>query len=88
MLWGKKLRVYNDHKKYTTALITLNKPHTLDFIKKNRITSAEELVQKLKEEMLSFDKQAEFKGKFPSKWIPSNFQVIEEEFSEAIIYSF
>ena len=75
--------IYNDHKKYTTALITLNKPHTLDFIKKNRITSAEELVQKLKEEMLSFDKQAEFKGKFPSKWIPSNFQVIEEEFSEA-----
>jgi long-chain acyl-CoA synthetase len=75
--------IYNDHKKYTTALITLNKAHTLDFIKENKITSAEELVSKLKEELLSFDKQPEFKGKFPAKWIPSNFQIIEEEFSEA-----
>jgi long-chain acyl-CoA synthetase len=75
--------IYNDHKKYTTALITLNKAHTLDFIKENKITSAKELVSKLKEELLSFDKQPEFKGKFPAKWIPSNFQIIEEEFSEA-----
>lgn len=75
--------IYNDHKKYTTALITLNKVHTLDFIKENKIASAEELVSKLKEELLSFDQQLEFKGKFPTKWIPSNFQVIEEEFSEA-----
>ncbi len=74
--------IYNDHKKYTTALITLNKPHTLDFIKENEITSAEQLIKKLKEEILAFDKQPEFKGKFPSKWIPSQFQIIQEEFSE------
>ncbi len=75
--------IYNDHKKYTTALITLHKPHVIEFIKRKKISSAEELSQKLKKEMLAFDGQPEFKGKFPSKWIPSNFQVIEEEFSEA-----
>lgn len=75
--------IYNDHKKYTTALITLHKPHVIEFIKRKKISSAEELSQILKKEMLAFDGQPEFKGKFPSKWIPSNFQVIEEEFSEA-----
>lgn len=75
--------IYNDHKKSTTALLTLNKQHVLELIKERQITSYEELVQKIKEEMLLFDKQIEFKGKFPSKWIPSNFQIIEEEFTEA-----
>ena len=32
--------------------------------------------------MLLFSEQSEFKDKFPIKWIPSNFQVIAEEFSE------
>ena len=78
-----QIMIYNDHKKYTTALITLNKLHVTDFLKKHSILSAEVLLQKIREEMLTFSQQPEFKGKFPAKWIPTNFQILEEEFSEA-----
>ncbi len=78
-----QIMIYNDHKKYTTALITLNKVHVMDFIKTHNIVTAKVLLQKLKKEMLAFNQQMEFKGKFPSKWIPTNFQILEEEFSEA-----
>lgn len=77
-----QVMIYNDHKKYTTALVTLNKMHVMDFIKKHKILDAEVLVAKLKEELHAFKKLREFNGKFPSKWIPSNFQILEEEFSE------
>lgn len=74
--------IYNDHKKYTTALITLNKPLIKTQLKKNTWNSAEELLGDLKKEMLLFTKQPEFADKFPVKWIPSNFQIVPEEFSE------
>ena len=51
-------------------------------IKKENVKTYEELNKLLKEEMLLFSKQIEFKDKFPGKWIPSNFQVIKEAFSE------
>ena len=74
--------IYNDHKKLTTALLTLNSPAIKESLIKHKIDSAEELNSRLKKEMLSFTKEPEFIGKFPSKWIPSNFQIIAEEFSE------
>ena len=74
--------IYNDHKKFTTALITLNSAWIKKILVKEGLNTAAELNQRLKEEMLRFTKQAEFKDKFPVKWIPSNFQVLEEEFSE------
>lgn len=75
--------IYNDHKKNTTALITLNKSKVEDLIKKNVINSHEEILSRTEQEINKFKQQTEFKGKFPEKWIPSNFQIIEEEFSES-----
>ncbi|NOQ91606.1 MAG: AMP-binding protein [Flavobacteriaceae bacterium] len=77
-----QIMIYNDHKKYTTALLTLNKTSVSEWIKKENVQVSDEINQKIKTEMLLFNKQAEFKGKFPSKWIPSNFQIVEEGFSE------
>jgi len=77
-----QIMIYNDHKKYTTALLTLNKATLTNWIKKENIENPDEILKKIKSEMLLFNKQPEFKGKFPSKWIPSNFQIIEEDFSE------
>lgn len=77
-----QIMIYNDHQKYTTALITLNKKATEELIQKEQIKTYEELNKQLRVEMLRFEQQKEFKGKFPGKWIPSNFQVIAEEFSE------
>ncbi len=74
--------IYNDHKKFTTALVTLNKAEVEELIKKENISSAEQMTQRVKEEVLAFNKQVEFKGKFPEKWIPSQIQIIEEDFSE------
>ncbi len=74
--------IYNDHKKYTTALVTLDTKQTAQWAKKHHIKSAEDLLQKIKKEMLIFNQSPEFKGKFPEKWIPSQFQIIEEAFTE------
>ncbi|MEN8186273.1 MAG: AMP-binding protein, partial [Bacteroidota bacterium] len=74
--------IYNDHKKYTTALVTLDQNKVKEWIKENKVSSYEGLVKEIKKEMLVFNKQTEFKGKFPTKWIPSQFQVIEKDFSE------
>ena len=75
--------IYNDHKKFTTALVTLNKAVVSDWIKKNKVSDSQIILDKVKSEVLAFKNQKEFKNKFPDKWIPSNFQIIEEEFSEA-----
>ncbi len=77
-----QIMIYNDHQKFTSALITLNKKAVEELIKKEQITTFGELNKGLKQEMLLFSKQKEFKDKFPGKWIPSNFQIIREEFSE------
>lgn len=77
-----QVMIYNDHKKNTTALITLDRNNTLEWIKKENISSKEHILQKLKDEMLLFNSQVEFKDKFPKKWIPANFQIIAEDFSE------
>jgi long-chain acyl-CoA synthetase len=78
-----QVMIYNDHKKFTTALLTLDQKSVSDWIRRNAIGSYEEIVIKVKKELLLFEKQKEYKGKFPKKWIPSNFQIVEEEFSEA-----
>ena len=77
-----QIMIYNDHQKYTTALITLNKNSVQELILKEGIHTYEPLNKHLKNEILLFSKQVEFKDKFPGKWIPSNFQIIAEEFSE------
>lgn len=77
-----QVMIYNDHQKYTTALVTLQKKALEDSIKTEGITDHKSLNDFLKKDLLAFGSQKEFKGKFPGKWIPSNFQIIEEEFSE------
>jgi long-chain acyl-CoA synthetase len=77
-----QVMIYNDHQKYTTGLITLNKKAVEELIDKEGIKSYSVLNKALKDQLLLFSKQVEFKDKFPGKWIPSNFQIIPEEFSE------
>lgn len=76
-----QIMIYNDHKKFTSALLTLNKNEVQRRISEDKI-SPEDLLLNLKSEVHAFEQMKEFKGKFPSKWIPSSFQILEEEFSE------
>lgn len=75
--------IYNDHHKYTISLITLNHTKIAQMIKDEVVESYDHLMKIIKKELHAFNNEIEFKNKFPKKWIPSNFQIIEEEFSEA-----
>ncbi len=74
-----QVMIYNDHKKFTTVLVTLNQKNISDWIRKEHIGSYEEVLRKVNLEISFFEDQKEYRGKFPKKWIPSNFQIIEEE---------
>ena len=78
-----QVMIYNDHRKFTTALLTLNHKSVLDWIRGNYIDSYEEIAKKIKAELIRFENQNEYQGKFPKKWIPSNFQIVQEDFSES-----
>ncbi len=78
-----QIMIYNNQNKYTSALLTLNQVSVKNWIRKENIKTSEEILKKIKTEMLLFTDQPEFKGKFPSKWVPAQFQIMEEEFSEA-----
>ncbi len=78
-----QVMIYNDHKKYTTALVTVNKEAVIELVKNENLKQAEEIIRRIKQELQNFKNELEFKDKFPEKWIPTNFQIIGEEFSEA-----
>ncbi len=74
--------IYNDHKKFTTAIITLNNKKVKEFIRKNNINDVEMLMQAIKKSFYKFKTEPEFINKFPEKWIPSVFRIVAEPFSE------
>ena len=78
-----QIMIYNDHRKFTTALMTLNVKAVEELVRLKGYKTLPEVNRMLMEEMLSFLQLPEFRDKFPVKWIPSNFQVIAEEFSES-----
>ena len=78
----KQTMIYNDHKKYTSALITIDEKKLKEKITLDNIQKDEEILHMLKNELHALKQQKEFIGQFPEKWIPSAFQIIPEEFSE------
>ncbi len=74
--------IYNDHKKYTTALITLNETEIQKLIRNSKINSEEKLLKIIEKDFNQFKSSPEFKNRFPKKWLPSSFIIIEEQFSE------
>ncbi len=77
-----QVMLYNDHKKITTALITLNNEKVSNLINKKNITQASELINEINSSLHNFKNHHSFKNKFPKKWIPSTYRIIEEPFSE------
>ncbi len=74
--------LYNDHCKNTTAIITLETAKIKSFVQKNNIKSEEQLLEEIKKSFYIFKQQNEYKNSFPNKWIPSNFRIVDEHFSE------
>jgi len=74
--------VHNNQRKFTSAVITLDDLNVKSLIKKNGITSAEELYKEIENEVKSFKQDRVYKTKFPSKWMPSLFFIAPEVFTE------
>lgn len=71
--------VFNEQKKYTTAVITLS-PEKLKHLKDLHRHEALSLV---KNEVAAFKNDPAYSGQFPSKWVPSYFYIAPEPFTES-----
>ncbi len=77
-----QVMIYNDHKKFTTAIVTLDTAKVKEFIHNNHIADEESLMKAIKKSFYKFKYEADFANKFPEKWIPSVFRIVEEPFTE------
>jgi len=77
-----QVMVYNDHRKFTTAIVTLDIPNVKKLIKEKHITDEEVLMKEIKNSFYQFKYEKDYVNKFPEKWIPSVFSIVEEPFSE------
>ena len=77
-----QVMIYNDHKRYTTAIVTLDKLKVREWSKKNEINDLKVLMKDIKNSFYKFKTEQEYRNKFPEKWIPSIFRIVEEDFSE------
>lgn len=76
-----QIMVWCDHRKYATALVTLDERKVKNLIEGKSITNPEELLKTLVEEFYRFKTDPKAK-KVQSAWIPAVFQILEEPFSE------
>jgi long-chain acyl-CoA synthetase len=74
--------VYNDMRKYTTALVTLDAPKVARYVEKHKVADSEVLLKAIKLDFYKFKDTAEYRNQFPEKWIPSTFQIVPEAFTE------
>jgi len=77
-----QVMIYNDHKKFTTAIVTLDIPNVKKLIKEKHVTDEEVLMKEIKNSFYQFKYEKDYVNKFPEKWIPSVFSIVEEPFTE------
>ena len=70
--------IYNDHKKYTTAVVTID-PSKL---KKFKGKESSEVLSMVKHDLNAFKRDPAYANKFPQKWTPSYFYISPEQFTE------
>lgn len=74
--------LYNDHCKYTTAVVTIDSARLKNYAKANGITSGQKLLEVVTDSMYKFTRDFSYKSSFPKQWIPSVFHIAAEPFSE------
>lgn len=74
--------VYNDHSRFTSALVTINITPIDRLIKAGSITTAEQILDIIAKEVSKFKNEPAYKGQFPDKWTPAAFAIIEDAFTE------
>jgi long-chain acyl-CoA synthetase len=74
--------LYNDHSKFTSALMTLRDDMIRNFIKKQNISSSGELLEHIHQSLFAFKQDSGYQGKFQEKWIPNVYRFVDEPFTE------
>ncbi len=75
-----QIMVYNDHRNFTTALITLNKENLKNLAAEKGLSDPEEILEAVKESVYAFRDYV--KETIPSQWIPATMEIIPKPFSE------
>ncbi len=76
-----QIMVFNDHQVITGALVTLNSERLRQLLKAKGISSPEDVLKVIKEDILRF--AAAEPGRIPAQWVPGLIEIIPHEFSEA-----
>ena len=76
-----QLVVYNDHRAFTTALVTLQEDLVKKLIAEEDLKTPESVLRRLNDVFRAYEPIA--LKSIPSQWIPSRFAIIEAPFSEA-----
>jgi long-chain acyl-CoA synthetase len=74
--------VYNDHNRFTGALVTLNREAVQARISERGFSTADELLDELRSSFYSFKEDHSYRNRFPERWIPASFQIVAEPFTE------
>jgi long-chain acyl-CoA synthetase len=77
-----QVMLYNDHKKYTTALVTLEESKVKEVIEAGKAGNVDELLGIVRNEFYAFESTKEYQGAFQKKWIPSVFYIVGKTFNE------
>ncbi len=74
--------VWNDHKKFTCALVALDEEAVRKAAAERKPGSAAELLELVKESFYSFRADPAYRNTVPPNWTPATFQIVPEAFSE------
>jgi long-chain acyl-CoA synthetase len=77
-----QIMAYCDHRKYTTAFVTLDDSKVKRLIKERNVTTAAGLLDALKLEFYRFRSDPKAK-KVQSTWVPAAFHIVPEAFGDA-----
>jgi long-chain acyl-CoA synthetase len=75
------IMAYNEQRKFTAALVTLNEEACRALFKKEAVETPEAALSLLREHFLRY-RSAGVDKKIPTPWAPVLFEIIEEQFSE------
>lgn len=72
--------VYNEHRKYTVAICTIDEAKAREMVKRGEAKDAEALLDKVRASFYSYKDRG---IRFPAQWTPSTFVIAPEPFTEA-----
>ena len=75
-----QVMIYNDHCKYTCALVTLDREAAKRLGRE--MADPDALLDAIRQELFLFRQKDAYRDRFPTQWLPSVFQILPEQFSE------